>query len=293
MKNYLSCLLLAGTLLLSSCEVRHYLYAPTTPQAPMFNHKGETNITGTYLLSAEKGDTGYNRGYDVQAAYAVTSHLALTAAFSERFEKSVYRQREPGWFSLGADYPAEIKYKRSVTELGMGYFTPVSPREKTFFDLYGGYGFGRFRMEETGYRLGLNSDLNHTVSVSKYFLQPGFHFNGENSQVSLALRTTAVYYYHIQSDYSKAQEDSFHMSSIRNTTFAFMDPSLSLRFWLPSAPWIRFDTRFSLGVKLSGQALDYQKGSFSAGFSLDFSRLRDHQTHTRKPANDLFRRQQN
>lgn len=285
MRNNHACLLFAVLLLLSSCHVNHYLYAPSVPQAPMLNSKGEMNITGMVSVGAtghSTADSGYNYGFDLQAAYALSDHLAITASFARRNEKDVY---ESG--TLYSSYPANLWYRRNTMELGLGYFTSIDSDDEVFFDLYGGYGFGKYRLRENDRPAGGSTLQTHTTSIAKFYLQPGFHFNvSDMSQAGLSLRFTAANYYHIMSDYTAEQEKSYHMATIRNTTFVYLEPSLAVRLWVPHSPWIKFQTELSTSIKLNNEAFHYRKSYVSFGLSFDLSKLNDISNYKRKNKNN-------
>jgi len=286
-KNHYYYSLLATMLLFSSCRVNHYLYAPVAPQTPMLNSKGEMNITGMYAIGglAHSNDSGYNNGYDVQAAYAITHHLAITGAFSHRHEKDNYENANPYPLST-KKFPANVWYNRNTTQLGLGYFTSIDSDNEVFFDLYGGYGFGKYRLHETGIGFNGNYDMYHTTSISQFYLQPGFHFNvSDMSQVATSLRVTTANYYHIMSDYPAPLEDTLHMSTIRNTTFVFLEPSLTVRLWIPHAPWLKLETQLSTSLKLNNKAFNYRKSYFSVGLSFDLSKINEHSNYKKKNKN--------
>src|ERR1044072_2331669 len=134
MRNNHACISFGVLLFFSSCHVNHYLYAPAAPQVPLLNNKGEMNITGMVSVGAtghSTSDSGYNYGFDLQAAYAVSDHLAITAAISRRNEKDVYKSG-----TLYSSYGADLWYRRNTTELGFGYFTSIDSDNEVFFDLY-------------------------------------------------------------------------------------------------------------------------------------------------------------
>jgi len=286
MKKTFTLITPAIAILFCSCSVNHYMYAPSAPQSPMLNSKGEMSLTGLLTTGLHARDTGYNNGYDVQGAYAISNHLAITAAFSQRHEKDKYWHN--GWFT--PQYNAQLWYERSTTELGMGYFTSIDSDDEVFFDLYGGYGFGKYRMHEQGDATGTVADRYHTSSVGKFFLQPGVHFNvSEMSQISLSLRFSTVNYHAIKSDYTKDQETTFNMYSLRNTVYTYADPCFALRLWVPRSPWIKLETQFSVGIKLTKQILYYRSANLSMGLSFDLSKLSAHNNYKpkksrRKPA---------
>ena len=283
MRKKTTCILvlLAIAASFSSCSVDHYMYSSSPAQAPMLNSKGEMNITGMLTSGMHMRDTGYNNGYDLQGAYAVSDHIAVTAAYSGRHEKDKYHFDHAGW--SGPSYYSQLWYKRSTAELGIGYFTSIDSDDEVFFDIYSGYGFGKYQMHEVGLKSGIPLDLYHTASIGKFYLQPGIHFNASDmSQFSLSLRFTTVGYHNIKSDYTPDQEKDFDMSAIRNTTYAYLDPCFAVRLWIPHSPWIKLETQFSTGIRLTRQFIHYRAANLSLGLSFDLSKLNDHSNYKQK-----------
>lgn len=276
MKPPIPCLLLflAITLCLPSCTtVRHYLYAPVAPQVPALSQKGEINTTGMGTVGSSDGTPSYNNGWDVQAAYALGHHVAVTAAWTVRQEKDSFSNQE---FFSGWRMPSLVTYQRHITQFGLGYFTPINGKRTEFFDLYGGYGFGTYSLQEQQFaRSGTVAySWYHNTSVSQVYLQPGVHINGSSAtQVSLSMRFTGTSYHHILTSYLPEQQDSFHMASLHNTFYVFIEPVFTLRFGLPRAPWVMAQLQLSFSGKINNTPMDYRGLSASAGLSFDWSKL--------------------
>jgi hypothetical protein len=277
MKSILTNLLLPVTalLLFASCKSYHYMYAPVATSTPMFNKKGESDVSALYSFGSifRTNVHTHNDGYDLQGAYAVSDHFALTAAFSHRHERNVYDSTN----TFGNTVNSSLSYRRNTTLLGVGYFTPCNASGSSFFDLYAGYGIGRYQLDDDGVAPGPLYHQFHDCNVNNYYVQPGFHFNGRGAmQVSLATRINTISYYNIATDYTAAQEKSYNMAVIRNTVFSFLEPSFTIRGWAPGAPWIRIEFQASTSIKLNNTALYYRESYLSLGLSFDLSRLDDH-----------------
>ncbi len=276
MKSILTRLLLPVTalLLFASCKSYHYMYAPAPPVTPMFNKKGESNVSAVYSFGSlfMTYVLTQNDGYVLQGAYAVSDHFALTAAFSHRHERNVYDSTN----TVGNAVNSSLSYHRNTTLLGVGYFTPCNASGSSFFDLYAGYGIGRYQLDDDGMAPGPSYHQFHDCNVNNYYVQPGFHFNGRGAtQVALATRINTISYYNISTDYTAAQEKSYNMAVIRNTVFTFLEPSLTIRGWAPGSPWLRMEFQMSTSIKLNNTALYYRETYLSLGLSFDLSRLGD------------------
>lgn len=275
MKNNLIYVSLACGLLLSSCVIRpvkHYVYAPVCPQTPMFGKKGESDITATYATGKVfDSDSNYNRGPDVQAAYAVGDHLAVTGAWSYRREMNTYDNRKT---LFGVSMPVAVWYRRNTWSLGMGYFTALG-NSTVYFDLYGGYGFGTYRMFEHGVDTGGIYNHYHSTGIHQFYLQPGFHFGKPSAacQLALTFRLNVAAYHDIRSDYSPVQEDSFRLAPIRTTSYVYLEPALTFKFGSPDVPWIRGFVQMSFSGNLTDNPLYRRTGNLSAGLSFDLSKI--------------------
>ncbi len=274
MRNSLACLLPLAVLLLASCKTYHYMYAPVAAPTPMFNKKGESNVTALYTFGSlfrTRNETR-NDGYDLQGAYAITDHLAITASFAHRRERNVYDST-----NASSTTHTNLLYHRNTTSFGMGYFTPCDTRGTAFFDLYGGYAIGRNQLEDFEGATSTSYTHFHNANTNNYYLQPGFHFNtGGNFQIALATRINTVSWFNITTDYSAAQEHSYHIDNLHSTVFTFLEPSFTLRGGPANAPWLRFELQCFTSIKLNQSALYYRESYMSLGVSFDCSKINDH-----------------
>jgi len=259
-----------ATVFFTSCSSHRYLYAPSTPNTPMFNKKGETLLAASYAAGGifKNPDKGYNRGYDLQAGYAVSKCLAVMVGLSGRFEKDIYDTS-----NTFHDHTT-LWYTRHSTELGMGYFTPLDKEGTAYFDLYGGYGFGRYNMKEVG--TGGAFNRFHNVSANKYYLQPGFHFNaGGYTQVGLYSKVSVVNYHGISTNYTATEESQYLLDGIRKNGYVYLEPSLVVRMGIPGASWLRIDLQGSTSMLMSQPTLYHRSTYLSMGLSFDFSKIND------------------
>jgi len=201
----------------------------------------------------------------------VSNNFAITGAFAHRYEKNVYDSTNTAFSYTSHN---ELLYHRNTTALGIGYFTPCDAKGNSFFDLYGGYALGRYEMNDNGTTA--PTHYYHDCNINNYYVQPGFHFNTSGLQVGLATRVNITSYYNISTDYTAAQEQSYNIAVLRNTTFGFLEPSLTIRGWGPGAPWLRFEFQAATSIKLNNTAMYYRESYLSFGLSFDFSRVNDH-----------------
>ena len=140
-KNLLSSLIFISTIIISaSCNTPRYIYSPAAHNVPVLTKKGDSKIGAVYSTNAvgqEKKDgveiDNRSRGYDLQGAVAITNNFAIQANHFYRWEKT-----EGGPDSI------TLKYKRNLTEIGLGYYLPINDKQNAFFQVFAGAGLGRF-----------------------------------------------------------------------------------------------------------------------------------------------------
>ena len=115
----------------------------------------------------------YNRGYDLQGAFAISNHWALTGSHYNRKEQDVYNA---GYTTNYFD-SSIVRYKRNITDIGAGYFMQMGKNRNAFFALYGGIGKGKLTWNDQGLdKSSLPYQRNLQVNLMKYFIQPAFNF---------------------------------------------------------------------------------------------------------------------
>src|SRR6188474_2639221 len=105
-------------IIMISCRTPRFIYSPAPPNNPYFREKGESKIAAYYSTAADENDLQqeYNDGLDLQAAYAVSDHFALTADYFKRNEKDVFKDYDRSLFDSSV-----IRYDRNLTNFGAGY----------------------------------------------------------------------------------------------------------------------------------------------------------------------------
>lgn len=149
--------------------------------APNFREKGQTH------LAAHIG--GY--GAEVQAAYAITDHLAIQG----NYEKGEYVRTTTTSTSLfsSSTTTKTTSTEGALGEFAIGYFKPLN--ESIAMGLYGGYGSGR---------VDNNWDFEGASSAKlrKYFLQGTVGTNDENFQVIGSAKLARLNYYDLRQTYT-------------------------------------------------------------------------------------------
>ncbi len=109
---------------LSSCRAYRYVYAASKINNPLLQKKSDARINGSFSFGNAhgSGDSSTNKGYDIQAAYALTNHFGLLASRYERKESDGFKRFRVLRNATSFD-TSLAQYRRHFTEAGAGYFT--------------------------------------------------------------------------------------------------------------------------------------------------------------------------
>ncbi len=101
-----NCTILAFLVIFSctGCVTNRYIYTGSPANNPVLKAKGESEVTAGYSINPS---FGYAGGVDLQAAYAVAEHWAITAGYYNRSKKDEW------------DY-TEVAYRRNLFDFGGG-----------------------------------------------------------------------------------------------------------------------------------------------------------------------------
>jgi hypothetical protein len=272
--------------LLTACHTPRYVYAPSPPNNPYFKKKGDSKIAGYLSIGGRDGTNtdgyngnysgGYNRGNDLQAAYALTDHWALSFDHFYRKEKDQYN-----FYSNRIFDTSTVNYRRNITSIGAGYFTGLNKKRKLTFNVYGGMGFGKFSINDKGFdNVSAAYTRFHTAHITKWFIQPGFNFMpGYYFWCSFTTRYVFAHYTDVRTSYSEDELYSLNLSNLNNKTLVLFEPSFNMQFGIPHCPWLAINTGFSFSANMTGGNNDgygnYRTRGTTAflGISLNLSKI--------------------
>jgi len=254
------------TIIAASCNTPRHIYSPSAHNVPVLTKKGDSKIGAVYSTNAvgqEKKDgveiDNRSRGYDLQGAVAITNNFAIQAAHAYRWEKT-----EGGPDSI------TIKYKRNLTEIGLGYYLPVNDKGNTFFQVFAGAGLGRFSFTDND-KTGSNY---HQANITKIYLQPAVLFKSKGSfTTSVAVRFSGINYSKIKTSYSASQLDDYHLDDLTGRMKWFFEPATVSSFGFKGVPGLRFEVQGGLSFLMARNYVDYRKFNFSVGTWVDMGAL--------------------
>ncbi|MEP7256607.1 MAG: hypothetical protein ABI666_12580 [Ferruginibacter sp.] len=252
--------------IMASCNTPRYIYSPSAHNVPVLTKKGDSKIGAVYSTNAV-GDQTQNgakydnrsRGYDLHGAVAITDHFAVQASHFYRWEKS----------SGGVD-SLTVKYKRNLTEIGLGYYLPVNDKKNVIFQFFAGAGLGKFSFTDVD-KFGNNY---HQANITKIYLQPALLFRSKGSfTTSIALRFSDINYSSIKTSYSPGQLNDHHLDDLTNRGKVFFEPATVSSFGFKNLPGLRFEVQGGLSFLMSRNYIDYRIFNFSIGTWVDAGAL--------------------
>lgn len=253
-------------LVVSSCYTPRYTYSPPATNVPVLDKKGDSKIGGYYSATGfRKGEkSAYNYGFDIQGAYAFGDHWALLAAQSDRYEKN------GGDFDAALLDSAVIRYKRSLTEIGGGWYKNTW-ENRMQFQLFGGIGFGKFLMDDAGKNgAGQYYSRFHRVGVTRLFIQPAIVLKySKYFTTSFATRFSSISYHNVETNYTAAEQDSFLLNKLTESPKTFWEPAIINSFTFKKIPRLRLEIQAGFASLVSRKFVDYRSVNLSAGAILE------------------------
>ena len=256
------CLIVIAT----SCNTPRYIYSPSAHNVPVLTKKGDSKIGAVYSTNAVGEETkdgvkvdNRSRGYDVHGAVAITDNFAIQANHAYRWEKTE-----------GGPDSTTLKYKRNLTEIGLGYYLPINDKKNTFFQVFAGAGLGRFSFTDVD----KTSNNYHQANITKVYLQPAILFKSKGSfTTSVAVRFSGISYSKIKTSYNASQLNDYHLDDLSGRAKWFFEPASVSSFGFKNLPGLRFEVQGGLSFLMARNYVDYRKFNFSVGTWLDVGQL--------------------
>ena len=266
-KNLLPALIFISIIIITaSCNTPRYIYSPAAHNVPVLTKKGDskfgavysTNAVGQTEVDGQKIDNR-SRGYDLHGAAAITDNFAVQASHFYRWEKS-----EGGTDSV------TVKYKRNLTEIGLGYYMAINDNRNIFFQIFAGVGLGRFSFTDND-KFG---SYFHQANITKIYVQPAILFKSKGSfTTSIALRASSINYSKIKTNYAASQLSDYHLDDLSGRAKWFFEPATVSSFGFKNIPGLRFEVQGGLSFLMARNYIDYRKFNFSIGSWLDIGSL--------------------
>ena len=261
-------------ILLISCRTPRFIYSPAPPNNPYFREKGESKLAAYYSTAASENDLQdeYNDGLDLQAAYAVSDHWALTADYFKRNEKDVFFDYDRNFFDSSV-----IRYDRHLVNFGAGYFMPITNDKKIMFNIFGGVGFGKFSFDDNGFDNGIAYGRYYNSDMSKWYIQPSINFfAGKYFRTGLIGKVSWVHYGDVLTSYSPAELEYYDLHLLPGKTLSFFEATWNMQLTFNKMSWLYVDGGFTICSEPFDNAINLEARNFnvSIGLSIDFSKMK-------------------
>ena len=252
------------------------MYSPAAHNVPVLVKKGDSKLAFNYSLNAADKASDKNvykdgkvRGYDLQAAYAVTNNWAVQFNYVHRTEQN------SGDFGPGLRDSTVIDYRRRLTEIAAGYFHQLDNNKRVLFQVFAGVGFGKFGFTDNGrdYNGVLRSRYHH-MDITKVFIQPAVMIRSKNNfAASLSSRNSIIYFRNIKTNYTATELNNYTLDSLNYRPKFFWEPALVNNFGFKKLPGVQLEFQMGFAFLMSRQFADYRSFNVSAGLLFDLPKL--------------------
>jgi hypothetical protein len=249
-----------------ACYSPRYVYSPPTQNISLLNKKNDFDLSAFYAgsIDAFKEKGNYNRGFDLQTAWAVSDHFAVMLNESARWEKN------GGNDSFFPNDSSFLSYKRNFTEIGAGYFTPAKNNKKMQFQVFGGTAFGSSKIYDDFTSNNVPLNKYYYSRVTKIFIQPAVMYSPfKNFFTALSSRFTEVIFSHIRTNYTPVELDNYILDSISVSPVFFWEPAVSYTFGFKKFP-VKFQIQGSLTILLNHRFIEHRDGNIGVGVVYNF-----------------------
>src|SRR6185503_10372783 len=235
MRNKNILLLLFTCLTIVSCRTPRFIYSPAPPNNPYFREKGESKLAAYYSTGADANEltSEYNNGIDFQAAYALSDHFALTADHFKRKEKDAIYEYDRTYFDTSV-----IRYDRHLTNLGLGYFIPLTNDKKITVNVFGGLGFGKYSFTDNGFNNGAGYHRDYSSNMNKWYIQPSMNFFvGNYFRTGLISKISFVHFNDIKTSYTPDELSYLDLDKVPGRTFSFFEGTWNIQVSFKNMQW--------------------------------------------------------
>lgn len=250
---------------LSSCN-RH-IYVPNAVNAPLLKEKYEFkgNITPTNL----------------QTAFAITDNIALMAN-----GQYVYNYNFDAGNNNNDDLFIDNNTRGGVIEGAVGFFKPLDLKQRMVFDVYAGYGNGRFKTLDKGYDNSTTpsntNDYLLKTHFNKFFLQPSIGFVHPVIEAAFSSRFSVVKFYDLYTGAKAFENDAnrkLNFLQIQEKALPFFEPAFTFRV---GYKYVKFQMQLLFSVPLNDDTYNgyeineyFQPVAFGMGASVNIARWYD------------------
>ncbi len=260
---------------LGACYSPRYVYSPVAHNVPLITGKGDSKLAAQYSTNLgenkrfdNNGHVNQANGLDLQAAYAVTDHFAVQAAYNKRWEKN-YAD-----YNVNSSDTSVINYNREGAELALGYYTYMTPRQNSVFQVFGGVSFGHSDFSDRFLKTVGQPDKFHRMAVTRLYLQPAIVIQvGKVYSTALSSRISMLYFRNIRTNYTAEELRSYQLDQLGLPPRIFWEPAFINWFGLNKLQGLKLELQCGLAFLMSQRFVDYRSFNLSAGLVADLPKL--------------------
>lgn len=251
-----------SALLITGCSRSINIYVPNQANVPLLKEKHEVKANISFS--------------DWQAAYAITDNIAVMASGQHLARGLFYQDSEGDGDGLIDEYT-----RGGLIEGGVGFFKALDSKKRAVFDVYAGYGNGRFKTLDEFYyddqELPRNNFLLRT-RFHKFFVQPSFGVSHKVVEAAFAPRISLVNFYDQYigpNAFENNPEEKTNFMRMNNKTVAFFEPTFTIRVGYRYVKWhmqLLFSTPLQDGAYSDNDGMGryFQPVALNSGVSLNF-----------------------
>ncbi|GAB3414731.1 hypothetical protein [Niabella aquatica] len=252
-RGFLVFLLLLLSISFFACTNPRYINSPSVHNAAFLRQQGDFKFSAAGAANpvamlnkvddASDNETlDHSYGFDGQAAVAVTNHFMLTASAMVRNEKDKYNEDDLS----NADGNTLVSYKRSMIDIGAGFYSAMGAGKKAYFNGVAGVGFGKMSSADNAAPYNVERHRHYEANTVKYFFHPSFNFFfNDYLRMSVAPRFSLLKLNNIKTSYSEDEELKLGYYYARSKTFGLFEPAVLLQAGFKNNDWLKLDMGFN------------------------------------------------
>lgn len=248
--------------LISACN--SHIYVPNTVNEPLLKEKYE--FKGSISPS------------NVQAAFALTNHLAIMA--NGQYVYPLVTTEDDDLNLLTDD-----NTRGGVIEGAIGFFQPLDTKKRMVFDVYAGYGNGSFKTLTGEYDDATNPVVNDYLlrtHFNKYFIQPGIGLSHPVIEAAFTSRFSLLRFYNLYAGPKAFEDDPDRKTNylkIGDKTLPFFEPAFTFRV---GYKYVKFQMQLQFSAQLNDETYSgydiseyFQPVMLNMGASVNIARWYD------------------
>lgn len=218
-------------------------YVPNTQNIPIMKTKGQTNLGIAY----SEGE--FTKGYELQAAHAVTNHIALqlNTDWVKNFENMTTN-----------DYSEEFKASGNMLEVGIGYFNDIAPNFT--FETYGLICFGKLKYEP----ISATDNQYFSAKFNRIGIQPSLSYSRKYFTASFSSRIVHLKYNNVNWNLNDINPNYLK----ENNAYWLLEPALTLQAGFED---VKFQLQNIHSYNLTNSSFEQETDIISFGIKLNIN----------------------